>query len=322
MAKARRNRNAPTDDPARSLRTVPQPSAAATPSEAIALLLEATSAHEALVAELEEGRARLNARISGVLIPLADRIVTARLELMRTARRKLSTGMPYRTQRDGQELILEMATDLQERFGTDVREFTDPGAGPEDEDDGDDFAWARSERTETSPPPVRRRPPGPRLPDPEAAAKGIYRSLAREFHPDKVREDSQREERADLMRRLSAAWEARDLGTLLTLLHAHGSEAAREGAMDEASLEACRHGLVERLRELEEKVRRLRHRELPEGVVDWLPLVREPERLDKLLRRLKAPYREELEFLEEVRRWWLRPGGFEECLSDPPQGLS
>lgn len=294
------------------------------PSEAIAVLLEATAAHEAMVTELQEGRSRLNARISGVLIPLADRIVASRLELMRTARRKLSAGMSYRTQRDGQELILEMATDLQERFGVDVREFTDPGAGaePDEDDDGDDFAWARSDRTGLPPPPVRKRPPGPKLPDPEAAAKGIYRSLAREFHPDKVREDSQREERAELMRRLAAAWEARDLGTLLTLLHAHGSQAAREGAMDAESLEACRHGLQERLRELEEKVRRLRHRELPEGVVDWLPLVREPERVDKLLRKLKAPYREELEFLEEVRRWWLRPGGFEECLSDPPQGLA
>lgn len=321
MARARRHQTDPNADPSRSLKTVPQTSLPATPADAISQLLESTTAQEALVAELEAGRSRVGARLAAVLVPLSDRIVAARLELMRTARRKLSTGMSYRTQRDGQELILEMATDLQERFGVDVREFTDPGAEPE-EDEEDDFAWARSDSAGLPPPPVRKRPPGPKLPDPEATAKGIYRSLAREFHPDKVREDSQREERADLMRRLAAAWEARDLGTLLTLLHAHGSQEAREGAMDSQSLEACRHGLQERLRELEEKVRRLRHRELPEGVVDWLPLVREPERVDKLLRKLKAPYREELEFLEEIRRWWLRPGGFEECLSDPPQGLS
>jgi len=301
------------------------PATTAPPADRIGALLEEIRLLEIDTKLVEEGRPALQARLYAAVAGLYDQIVTARQELMRLLERRMNASpADRRLQRDGVELIFDLARDLEERFGTDVSEFTNRwgGGAPDEEpqDDGDD-AWARPDERLFKEAPARpkRIPKG--VPDPEAAAKGIYRSLARELHPDKNRDESLREHRTDLMRQLTQAWQSRDLGTLLQLLHAHGSADAKAGAMDEASLEACVQGLEEQRASLQEKLRTLRHRQLPEGVMDWMPLVRDPSTFEKVLRRYKAPAREELEFLRAVRAWWLRPGGLEECLNDPPQGL-
>jgi len=305
-------------NPASPLTTAPT-------ADRIGTLLEEIRLLEIDTKLLEEERPALQARLYAAVAGLYDQIVAARQELMRLLERRMNASpADRRLQRDGVELIFDLARDLEERFGTDVSEFTNRwgGSSPDEEpqDDGDD-SWTRPDEQlfKEAPTKPKRTPKG--IPDPEAAAKGIYRSLARELHPDKNRDESLREHRTDLMRQLSLAWQARDLGTLLQLLHAHGSTDAKAGAMDAASLKACVQGLEDQRASLQEKLRTLRHRQLPQGVMDWMPLVRDPSGFEKVLRRYKAPAREELEFLRAVRAWWLRPGGLEECLNDPPQGL-
>ncbi|MEN9353626.1 MAG: hypothetical protein RL318_951 [Fibrobacterota bacterium] len=298
----------------------------ASPSLRIEHLLEEIRLLELDISCLEEQRPVLQARLHASVSGLYDQIIAGRKELLRMIERKLAAApRDRRLQRDGVELLFEIARDLEERFGADVSEFTNRwgDAGNDDEEDSqeDDFAWARTE-TRTPPPGQSvRRNPGKAALDPEAAAKGIYRSLARELHPDKTREGDDHRQRTELMQALTGAWQERDLGALLRLLHAHGSDDAKAGAMDEESLKVCVQGLEYRHQELAQTLKSLRHRQLPQGVMDWLPLVRDPSLFEKLVRRTKAPAREEIEFLKAVRGWWLRPGGFEECLSDPPQGL-
>jgi len=281
---------------------------------------------EADVSHLESRKPLLQAQLHAAVAGLYDQVVTARQELLRQLeRRMLAEPRNRRLQRDGVDLVFEMARDLEERFGADVREFTNRwGDTPEESSEGseeEDFDWAREE---SYAPPVRntvRKPGKKAAQDPEVAAKGIYRSLARELHPDKARDEGLREERTSLMQELTMAWQARDMGALLNLLHAHGSDDAKARSMDADTMKACLEGLEDRRRELAERFKSLRHKQLPMGVVDWLPLVNEPKLFEKLLRKHKAMPREELEFLHAVRAWWLRPGGLEECLDNPPQGL-
>ena len=75
--------------------------------------------------------------------------------------------------------------------------------------------------------------------DPEAAAKGIYRGLARELHPDKTRDDEERERRTELMQQLTRAWTERDLPTLVRLLNVHGSEGVKADGLDDDTVDAC-----------------------------------------------------------------------------------
>lgn len=297
-----------------------------TPASRMDALLGDIRTLETDVNHLESRKPLLQAQLHAAVAGLYDQVMTARKELLRLLeRRMLAEPRNRRLQRDGVELIFEMARDLEERFWADVREFTNRWGDTQDdasEESGeDDFDWAREE---SHVPPVRdtvRKPGRKAAQDPEVAAKGIYRSLARELHPDKARDEGLREERTGLMQELTTAWQARDMGALLNLLHAHGSDDAKARSMDADTMKACLEGLEDRRRELAERFKTLRHKQLPMGVVDWLPLVNEPKLFEKLLRKHKAVPREELEFLHAVRAWWLRPGGLEECLDDPPQGL-
>ena len=296
----------------------------AAPAVRMEALLSEIRALEADVSRLEGQKPLLQARLHAAVAWLYDQVVTARQELLRLLVRRLDAEpRNRRLQRDGVDLVFDMARDLEERFGADVREFTDrwgAGSDPDGEAQDDDFAWAREDShapPRASVPKVRRKA----AQDPEVAAKGIYRSLARELHPDKARDESLREERTSLMQELTTAWQARDMGALLNLLHVHGSDEAKARSMDADTVKACLEGLEDRRKELAEQFKTLRHKQLPMGVVDWLPLVNDPKLFDKLLRKHKAVPREELDFLQAVRAWWLRPGGLEECLDHPPQGL-
>ena len=298
------------------------PARTAAPADRISGLLEAIARIEQEIELFEERRPALQARLDAAMAGLCERIVAARTDLLRLLERRLrSEPGNRRLQRDGIELLFDLCRDLEERFGADVREFTDRWGASEggEEDESVDLSWFRPD---PSPKPPTRTVRRNGALDPEAAAKGIYRALARELHPDKTREAGERERRTGLMQSLTQAWQERDLGALLRLLHAHGSVDAREGALEGQTLEACLSGLEERRLGLETRRRELRHRQLPAGVADWMPLVLDPALFEKILRRHKAPAREEIEFLGAVRAWWLRPGGLEECLADPPQGLT
>jgi hypothetical protein len=120
---------------------------------------------------------------------------------------------------------------------------------------------------------------------------------------------------------LTSAWRERDLGSLLKLLHAHGSDEAKSDAMDASSLKVCLQGLEETRDRLRKKVRDLRHQGLPGGVVDWMPLLRDPKLFDKLLRRQKSIPREELEQLKHWKALWTSPGGLDRFFREVPDHL-
>ena len=157
--------------------------------------------------------------------------------------------------------------------------------------------------------------------DPEAAAKGIYRSLARELHPDKTRDEIERARRTELMQNLTHAWRERDLGWLLKLLHAHGSDEAKSDAMDVASLKVCLEGLEETRDRLRKRVRDLRHQGLPGGLVDWMPILREQKLFERLLRRQKSIPREEIDQLKHWKALWTSPGGLERFFREVPENM-
>lgn len=96
----------------------------------------------------------------------------------------------------------------------------------------------------------RKAPKAPKF-DPEAAAKGIYRGLARELHPDKTQDGVERERRTELMQQLTRAWSERDLPSLVRLLHVHGSDDVKADGLDDATVEACLKEMRRTVQELQ-----------------------------------------------------------------------
>lgn len=289
------------------------------PESRVGTLLDELSRLDEEIGFLESERATLEARREAALRPLFDRIAEVRRELVRIVDRAVETApRRWAFRRDAQDLLAHLAADLEERFGVRVHLSEERGwSGEEDPDeddpDGDDFRWAHPEPDRPAPPP--RRPKGP---DPQRTAQGIYRTLARELHPDKARSEADRERRTPLMQELVAAWRARDLGALLRLLDAHGSEKARAEALDPASWNACLGELEEELGRRRARLRDLRHRGLPEGCADWSLLARDPRLFERALRREKAGPRQELSQIEHWRSLWGLPGGLERFLREVP----
>lgn|GEM_PF-1311756 len=294
-------------------------------SDRIGLTLDEIAGLESELEFLEERLPPMLARLDAATRPLWDEIVATRQDLLRLVERALAAA-PRRGSfpRDAQELVAHLATDLEERFGIRTRTSLDRPAdawSDEEEDpESDDVSWADAKRFD--PPPPRRTPerdPRRKTPDPETTAKGIYRSLARELHPDKTRDDHERIRRTELMQNLTQAWRQRDLGALLRLLHAHGSDEAKTDAMDATGLKNCLLGLEDTRDALKRKIRDLRHQGLPGGVVDWMPILRDPNLFERLLRRQKSFPRRELEQLRHWKLYWSRPGGLERFFQEVPE---
>lgn len=149
---------------------------------------------------------------------------------------------------------MEMPEALREIVKKAMRDGTPPTAVPEFE------AWmdqvnrkmfgGSSGKPKRSSKASSKAPKAPKF-DPEVAAKGIYRGLARELHPDKTQDDAERERRTDLMQQLTRAWSERDLPTLVRLLHVHGSDDVKADGLDDATVEACLKEMRRTIRELE-----------------------------------------------------------------------
>lgn len=293
-------------------------------SDKVGETLEEIACLESELEFLEERLPPMLAELDAATRPLWNEIVSLRQELVRLVERALANA-PRRGSfpRDLQDLVAHLAADLEERFGIRTRTSLDrPDDAWSDDDDPetDDLSWADAKRFEPDPPrqaPTRDRRRG--TPDPEAAAKGIYRSLARELHPDKTRDESERVRRTELMQNLTHAWRQGDLGALLRLLHAHGSDEAKSDAMDAGGLKSCLLGLEETRDALKRKVRDLRHQGLPGGVVDWMPILRDKNLFERLLRRQKSFPRQELEQLRHWKLCWSRPGGLERFFREVPE---
>ena len=297
------------------------------PSSRIGAALEEIAALEAELEFLESELPPLQAKLDAAVRPLIAEIIATRQELVGIVERASDTASRRGTfRRDTEELIAHLVSDLEERFGVRASRHIDAGSleARDDEDDDsseDDFTWADPEHHSPRSEPIAPRDGKRAHLDPESTAKGIYRTLAMELHPDKTRDEPERVRRTELMQNLTQAWKDRDLGALLRLLHAHGSDEAKSGAMDETSLRICAAGLDAELEVLRRKVRNLRHQGLPGGVVDWMPILREPKLFERLLRRQKAIPREELEQMIHWRNLWRLPGGLEKFFREVPDHL-
>lgn len=299
------------------------PANGASLSDRVGIALEETRLLERDVRFLEESLPPLQARLDAAVRPLVDAVIKSRRELVALVERRILAASPRqkRFHREVVELLRHLAADLEERFGVKVRsQHTEQGTdGEPDEEIGswDHEAWEGHAEPASRTKPEMRKRLDPRL-DPEAAARGIYRSLARELHPDKTTDETERVRRTALMQDLSVAWRERDLPHLLRLLHAHGSDEARTDALDENSLQAALHGIEENRDRLRFRLRELRHTFLPDGATDWMLLARDPKLFERVLRREKRIPREELEQMLRLKGIFARSGGLEEFLDNVP----
>jgi len=246
-------------------------------------------------------------------------VIQARRDLVARVRAVLD-GSPSRWpfHRDARDLLEHLAADLEERFGVRVRTDDDRWNAGDEEIDEDPFDGGSFEEFASREP--RNKPPAPsrNRPSAEGAARGVYRALALQLHPDKTRDPSERDRRTILMQELTEAWRERDLGRLLQLLDSHGDARTRAAALDGIPATLVLERLEEECAQLRNRIRSLRHGDLPPGATDWMPYLRDPELFEKLLRKRRSVPRREL---EEIRRWlaqWSLPGGLERFLREVP----
>ncbi|HXP91521.1 MAG TPA: hypothetical protein VN931_11410 [Fibrobacteria bacterium] len=271
-------------------------------SDRVGDLLAETERLEAEIRRLEEGIPPLLARFEAAEAPLVEEIEARRTRLISRIEANLPTGKRQkRLLEKGVALLLFLARDLEERFGADMRALRDRWAGAVPSDTGAEDPEAEERLRSTGPSPSTARI-ARRLADPDATAKDIYRNLARELHPDKTRDDEERIRRTGLMQSLTRAWQERDLGALLRLLHAHGSRETKANSVDEASLEACVGELESARKRLQERRRTLRHGGLPQGAADWMELVGNDVLVERLLRQAKDIARRELAAVRELEK--------------------
>ena len=271
-------------------------------SDRVGDLLAETERLEAEVRRLEEGVPPLIARFESAEAPIVDEIEARRTQLISRIEANLPAGKRQkRLLEKGVALVLFLARDLEERFGKDMRSVRDRWAAFDPAETAPEDTRVEHEigSADASPSSART---ARRVADPEGTAKDIYRSLARELHPDKTRDDEERIRRTGLMQALTRAWQERDLGALLRLLHAHGSEETKANSVDEASLKACIAELEAARKRLHERRRALRHGGLPQGAVDWMELLENDVLVEQLLRKSKDIARRELSAVRELEK--------------------
>lgn len=139
--------------------------------------------------------------------------------------------------------------------------------------------------------------------DPEAAAKGIYRGLARELHPDKTRDGEERERRTELMQQLTRAWTERDLPTLVRLLHVHGSEGVKADGLEDATVEACLKEMRRTVKNLEWRLSSLEYagHDLGGGPIPTSKWLAVPSLVESLVKAQQKDAQDELREAKRLR---------------------
>lgn len=262
--------------------------------------------------------------------PAAEAVVQARQALFAPLEEGLLLSYFSRLEhRQLQEVILGNARALQDRFGEDTADILrkyGPRRRVEDEDEPD---------SATSPPTPQ---PNSTLPPHEQAAaqarnrrkskaekaqlaaeqqaqaeqqallantKSLYRQLARTHHPDLERDPAIQQQKTALMQRITEAYEANDLYTLLQLL----SEAAPADQADDTVLARYTQALHRQQTELKQELQALKFGE--NGFSGSSGKKREQE-----LRQIKRHLRAEAEYLEHILRLVQEPEGLREVLRE------
>ena len=280
-----------------------------------------------LRAEQAEARRRYWQQVG----PAATAVVAARRRLFPSLEEALLIGYFSRLE-EAQitDLILGNARSLEERFGEDesaiIRKYT-PAARRSSQDAG-----GQSERSATAPAPDEYIP-DPSLPPHEQAAarararrqtkaqrtkeaaeqadqkqlesnaKTIYRQLARTHHPDLERDPDKQAGKTAQMQRITEAYEADDLYTLLQLLAESGPA---DAAADDVLARYTR-ALLQQQTTLKQEMNEVKYG--PAGYQGASAKKQEAE-----LRQLKRDLRAEAEYVQHVEVLLREPEGLRDVL--------
>jgi len=135
--------------------------------------------------------------------------------------------------------------------------------------------------------------------------KTLYRQLARTHHPDLERDPATQEQKTALMQRITEAYEANDLYTLLQLL----SESGPAVSADDDVLTRYTQALHQQQLELKQQFNELKYGD--NGFSGSSGKNREAE-----LRQLKRHLRAEVDYLEHIARLIQEPEGLREVLRE------
>ncbi|MBW3128415.1 J domain-containing protein [Hymenobacter profundi] len=230
--------------------------------------------------------------------PLADAVVTARQALFAPLEDALLWNAFSRDEeRQITELLVANAQDLQERFGVETLDILLKYAPPQ-----------QSETVEAATPaaeperPRRRQTKAERAAAAEALqaeqdqqsllvnAKTVYRRLARANHPDLERDPARAAEKTTRMQRITQAYEAHDLYTLLHLLAEDETEPT-----DDSLLIRYTEALRRQLHDLRQQLNEVKFG-------PWSFLGSTPKKQEAGLRQLKRQLRTEADYLAQVAR--------------------
>ena len=137
----------------------------------------------------------------------------------------------------------------------------------------------------------------------ESNAKTIYRQLARTHHPDLERDPEKQAGKTAQMQRITEAYEADDLYTLLQLL----AESGPADADSDDVLARYTRALLQQQITLKQEMNEVKYG--PNGLVGTSTKKQELE-----LRQLKRDLRAEAEYVEQVGRLMREPDGLREVL--------
>ena len=138
-----------------------------------------------------------------------------------------------------------------------------------------------------------------------ANAKTIYRQLARTHHPDLERDPARQAEKTAHMQRITAAYEADDLYSLLQLL---ADSAPADAAADDVLTRYTR-ALVQQQTTLKQALNELKYG--PNGLISGSGKKQELE-----LRQLRRDLRAEAEYVAHLVRLVQQPGGLRDVLRE------
>ncbi|PJJ60992.1 hypothetical protein [Hymenobacter chitinivorans] len=259
--------------------------------------------------ELEEGQSEARRRYWQQVGPLAQTVVAARRGLFAPLEEALL--LPYFSRaelRQLEELILHNAQSLHERFGEDVTDVFQrhaPTASPpaaEEPTTGPQAGPTTDARAEAGP--TKRKTKGKKAREAEKAAqeeqqkllgntKNLYRQLARANHPDLERDPLLAQEKTERMQRITRAYEANDLYTLLQLLSEHAPGQA--DAESEDLLARYTQALRQQQDELKQRMNELKY-----GTSSAFAATGKKQEAE--LRQVKRHLRAEAEYLQRVEQ--------------------
>ncbi|GGF26018.1 J domain-containing protein [Hymenobacter cavernae] len=272
-----------------------------------------------LQAEQAEARRRYWQQVG----PLAQTVVAARRALFEPLEEALLSGYFNRgEERQLLEVIVGNARTLQDRFGEDeaailqkyapdAKATRPPEPAPEAASTEPSFHEEAAQQAR-----AKRKTKAERAA--EAAAKQereeqqrllsntktVYRQLARVNHPDLERDPERAALKTTRMQRITEAYEANDLYTLLQLLAEDSAEAP-----DDNLLTRYTQALQQQQTELKQQLNELKYG--PNGFAGSTGKKQEAE-----LRQLKRHLRAEADYLHQVGQLIAQPGGLRDLLRD------